>query len=224
MGGITDRYRALAVRQATYMDAAEVYCADYRLAPAHVYPAALEDAAAVYRGLLARGIDPSNIIVFGDSSGGNLALELALYLKEQGLPQPALLLLLSPWTDFEYKEGTSRTENFKKDKMLGAGTPFADSVRKPSPYAGSLPLDDPRLSPIHADLSGLPPMLIQTGGYDLLLTEDEFLAEKAAADGTPVSLTIYPEMPHVFTLVLPDLAESIASLAEMRDFVNRHIH
>lgn len=224
MGGITDRYRALAVRQATYMDAAEVYCADYRLAPAHVYPAALEDAAAVYRGLLARGIDPSSIIVFGDSSGGNLTLELALYLKEQGLPQPALLLLLSPWTDFEYKEGTSRTENFEKDKMLGAGTPFADSVRKPSPYAGSLPLDDPRLSPIHADLSGLPPMLIQTGGYDLLLTEDELLAEKAAADGTPVSLTIYPEMPHVFTLVLPDLAESIASLAEMRDFVNRHIH
>ena len=108
--------------------------------------------------------------------------------------------------------------------MLGAGTPFADSVCKPSPYAGSLPLDDPRLSPIHADLSGLPPMLIQTGGYDLLLTEDELLAEKAAADGTPVSLTIYPEMPHVFTLVLPDLAESIASLAEMRDFVNRHIH
>jgi alpha/beta hydrolase len=66
-------------------------------------------------------------------------------------------------------------------------------------------------------------MLIQTGGYDLLLTEDELLAEKAAADGTPVSLTIYPEMPHVFTLVLPELAESTASLEEMRDFVNRHM-
>ena len=223
MGGITDRYRALSVRQAEYMDAAEVWCVDYRRAPEHVYPAALEDAAAVYQGLLSRGIDPANIIVFGDSSGGNLALALALHLKEEGLPQPALLLLLSPWTDFEHKDGTSRTENFDKDKVLGAGTPFADSIRKRPPYAGSLPLDYPRLSPVHADLSGLPPMLIQTGGYDLLLTEDERLAEKAAADGTPATLTIYPEMPHVFTLVLPELAESAASLEEMRDFVNRHM-
>ena len=85
----------------------------------------------------------------------------------------------------------------------------------------SMTLGSLRFTPISAVC---PPMLIQTGGYDLLLTEDELLAEKAAADGTPVSLTIYPEMPHVFTLVLPDLAESIASLAEMRDFVNRHIH
>ena len=224
MGGITDRYRALSIRQATYMDAAEVYNVDYRLAPAHVYPTALEDAETVYRGLLARGIAPSNIIVFGDSSGGNLALALALHLKEQGLPQPALLLLLSPWVDFEHKDGTSRTENFEKDKMLGAGTPFADSVRKAPPYAGSLPLDDPRLSVIHADLSGLPPMLIQTGGYDLLLTEDEVLATKAAADGTPVTLSIYPEMPHVFPLVLPELAESFAALEEMRDFVNRYMN
>ena len=224
MGGITDRYRALSVRQATYMDAAEVYNVDYRLAPAHVYPAALEDAEAVYRGLLTHGIAPSNIIIFGDSSGGNLALALALRLKEQGLAQPALLLLLSPWVDFEHKDGTSRTENFEKDKMLGAGTPFADAVRKAPPYAGSLPLDDPRLSLIHADLSGLPPMLVQTGGYDLLLTEDEQLAEKAAADGTPVTLSVYPEMPHVFPLVLPELAESFTALEEMRDFVNRYMN
>ena len=102
--------------------------------------------------------------------------------------------------------------------MLGEGTPFAPHLRKTPPYAGSLPLDDPRLSPIHADLSELPPMLIQTGGYDLLLTENEQLAEKAKADGTSVTFTVYPEMPHVFPLVLPELAESIAACEEVRDF------
>ena len=137
--------------------------------------------------------------------------------------QPAALILLSPWADFEHKDGTSRTENFTKDKVLGEGTPFAPHLCKTPPYAGSLPLDDPRLSPIHADLSELPPMLIQTGGYDLLLTEDEQLAEKAKADGTSVTFTVYPEMPHVFPLALPELAESIAAYEEVRDFVTRYM-
>ena len=223
MGGLTNLYRAFAVCQAEYTDAAEVYCVDYRLAPAHVYPAALEDAVTVYRGLLARGVDPANIILFGDSAGGNLAVELAIHLRDEGIPQPAVLILASPWADFEDKEGTSRTWNFEKDKTLGKGTPLGAVVHLRPPYAGSLPLDDPRLSPIHADLSALPPMLIQTGGFELFLTEDELLAEKATADGTPVTFTVYPEMPHVFALVLPELAESIASLEEMRDFVNHHM-
>ena len=223
MSGLTDLYRTFAVRQAAYTNAREIYCVDYRHAPVHRYPAALDDAATVYQGLLARGTRPSDIIIFGDSAGGNLAVELALHLRDKGLPQPAALVLLSPWADFEHKDGTSRTENFTKDKVLGEGTPFAPHLRKTPPYAGSLPLDDPRLSPIHADLSELPPMLIQTGGYDLLLTEDEQLAEKAKADGTSVTCTVYPEMPHVFPLVLPELAESIAACEEVRDFVNRYM-
>ena len=223
MGGLTNLYRAFAIRQEEYTDAAEVYCVEYRLAPPYVYPAALEDAAAVYQGLLARGISPEDIILFGDSAGGNLAVELAIYLRDEGIPQPAVLVLASPWADFEHKAGTSRTWNFDKDKTLGKGTPLGAVVHLRPPYAGSLPLDDPRLSPIHADLSNLPPMLIQTGGYEIFLTEDELLAEKAQADGTPVTLSIYPEMPHVFPLVLPELAESFASLEEMQDFVNRHM-
>lgn len=223
MSGLTDLYRTFAVRQAAYTNAREIYCVDYRHAPVHRYPAALDDAATVYQGLLARGTRPSDIIIFGDSAGGNLAVELALHLRDKGLPQPAALVLLSPWADFEHKDGTSRTENFTKDKVLGEGTPFAPHLRKTPPYAGSLPLDDPRLSPIHADLSGLPPMLIQTGGYDLLRTEDEVLATKTAADGTSVTCTVYPEMPHVFPLILPELAESIAACEEVRDFVNRYM-
>ena len=223
MSGLTDLYRTFAVRQAAYTNAREIYCVDYRHAPLHRYPAALEDAATVYRGLLARGTRPSDIIIFGDSAGGNLAVALAIHLRDRGVLQPAALILLSPWADFEHKDGTSRTENFTKDKVLGEGTPFAPHLCKTPPYAGSLPLDDPRLSPIHADLSGLPPMLIQTGGYDLLLTEGEQLAKKAKADGISVTCTVYPEMPHVFPLVLPELAESFVALEEMRDFVNRYM-
>ena len=224
MSGLTDLYRTFAVRQAECTNAREIYCVDYRHAPLHRYPAALEDAATVYRGLLARGTRPSDIIIFGDSAGGNLAVALAIHLRDKGVLQPAALILLSPWADFEHKDGTSRTENFTKDKVLGEGTPFAPHLRKTPPYADSLPLDDPRLSPIHADLSELPPMLIQTGGYDLLMTEDEQLAKKAKADGTSVTFTVYPEMPHVFPLVLPELAESIAALEEVRDFVNRYMN
>lgn len=223
MGGLTDLYRALAVRQAEYTDAAEVYCVEYRLSPPYVYPAALEDAAAVYQGLLARGIAPEDIILFGDSAGGNLAVELAIHLRDESIPQPAVLILASPWADFEHKAGTSRTWNFDKDKALGKGTPLGAVIHFTPPYAGSLPLDDPRLSPIHADLSNLPPMLIQTGGYELFLTEDELLAKKAQADGTPVTFTVYPEMPHDFALVLPELAESFASLEEMQSFVDQHM-
>ena len=223
MSGITDLYRAFAIRQAMCADAREIYCVDYRHAPVHHYPAALEDAAAVYRGLLARGTNASDIVIFGDSAGGNLAVELAIYLRDEALPQPAALVLLSPWADFEHKDGTSRTENFTKDKVLGEGTPFAPHLRSTPLYAGDLPLDDPRLSPIHADLRGLPPMLIQTGSYDLLRTENERLAAKAKADDTDVTFTVYPEMPHVFPLVLPELAESFAALEEMRDFVDHHM-
>ena len=223
MSGITDLYRSFAVRQAEYTDASEIYCVDYRHAPIYTYPAALEDATTVYRGLLARGTKASDIIIYGDSAGGNLAVELAIYLREHDIPQPAALILLSPWADFEHKDGTSRTENFAKDKVLGEGTPFAPHLRSIPPYAGDLPLDDPRLSPIHADLRGLPPMLIQTGSYDLLLTEDEQLAAKAKADGTDVTFTVYPEMPHVFPLVLPELAESFAALEEMRNFVQQYM-
>ena len=223
MGGMSDLYRTFAVRQTEHTDAHEIYCVEYRHAPMHVYPAALEDAAAVYQGLLARGTKPSDIILYGDSAGGNLAVELAIYLREHSIPQPAVLVLLSPWADFEHKEGTSRTENFTKDKVLGAGTPFAPHLQSVPPYAGGLPPDDPHLSPIHADLSGLPPMLIQTGGYELLLTEDERLAEKARKDGTPVTCTVYPEMPHVFALVLPELAESIAAGEEVRNFINQYM-
>ena len=222
VGGMSNNHRILGLRQATLADAGEVYFVNYRLAPAHVYPAALEDAVAVYKELLNRGIKGENIILTGDSAGGNLAVELALYLKENKLPQPGVIALASPWTTFEHKKGTSRYYNDEKDVILGKGTPLNIPV-KDAKYKGKLSRKDPRLSPIYADLSGLPPMLIQAGGNELFLTESVRLAEKAAADGTTVTLTVYPGMSHDFALLLPEMQDSIDSLNEIADFANRYM-
>ena len=157
-----------------------------------------------------------------DSAGGNLAVELSLYLKENKLPQPGVIALASPWTTFEHKKGTSRYYNDEKDVILGKGTPLNIPV-KDAKYKGKLSRKDPRLSPIYADLSGLPPMLIQAGGNELFLTESVRLAEKAAADGIPVTLTVYPGMSHDFALLLPEMQDSIDSLDEIADFANRYM-
>ena len=222
IGGLSDWYRDLAVKQAVLTDAREIFMVDYRLAPENLYPAALDDAAQVYQELLKRGIDSKNIIVFGDSAGGNLALELAIYLKENNLPQPAMLILNSPWTTLETNL-PSRTENFDRDFALGKINPRMNGeVANPS-YGGQIPLNDPRLSPIHADLKNLPPMLIQIGGYELFVDEGIELLKRATADELDVTLSVYQGMPHDFAMLIPELDDSIKSFAEIKNFVNLHM-
>ncbi|MBR2734538.1 MAG: alpha/beta hydrolase, partial [Selenomonadaceae bacterium] len=211
-----------AVKQMVLSDAREGYMLDYRLAPENLYPAALDDAVVVYKELLTRGVDPKNLIVFGDSAGGNLALELSLRLKEKNLPQPALLILASPWTTFEATL-PSRINNADRDFVLGRTNPFMyEGVRNPV-YNGDLPLNDPRLSPIYADLTGLPPTLIQIGGHELFVDEGIELLKKATADELNVTLSVYSGMPHDFAMLLPDLDDSIKSFAEIKSFVNLHM-
>ena len=223
IGALSDSYRDLAVKQAVLTDAREVYMVDYRIAPENIYPAALEDAAQVYAELLKRGIDSKNIIVFGDSAGGNLALELSLYLKEKNLPQPAMLILISPWTTFETNL-PSRSENADRDLILGKINPVMYPAASNTPiYGGDIPLNDPRLSPIYADLKDLPPMLIQIGGYELFVDEGIELLKKATADNLDVTLTVYAGMSHDFALLLPELDDSIKSFAEIKNFVNLHM-
>lgn len=220
--GMSDNHRLLGLKYATAANASDVFYVDYRIAPKYVYPAALEDAVAAYKELLKRGINPKNIILTGDSAGGNLTMELALYLKEHKLPQPGIIVLASPWADMEHKKDSSRTFNWEKDLILGNGTAMSKELINPS-YAGDLKKDDPRLSPIHADLKGLPPILIQAGGHEVLLTECQQLAQKAAADAVPVTLTVYPEMSHDFSLAFPELQETIDSFKEIGDFANRYM-
>ena len=221
--GQSDNHRKLTEKYGVLAEAGEMYMVDYRLAPKDTYPAALDDAVVVYQELLAQGKSADKIIVAGDSAGGNLALALSLYLKEHKLPQPAMLLLISPWTTVE-NNLPSRKTNAERDLILGKNNPFMfNAVAKPV-YSKGYKAKDPRLSPIYADLSELPPMLIQTGGYELFLDENLALAKKAAADGIDVTITIYPGMSHDFALLMPDLQDSVKSFAEIRDFVKRHIH
>lgn len=220
--GLGDLHRDLAVKQAVLTDSREVWLVDYRLAPENIYPAALDDAAQVYQELLNRGVDPKNLIVFGDSAGGNLALELSIYLREKNLPQPAALILASPWTTFETSL-PSRIDNADRDLVLGRTNPeMFNEVANPS-YGGKLSWKDPRLSPIYADLTGLPPTLIQVGGYELFVDEGIELLKKATADELNVTLSVYQGMPHDFALLLPELDDSIKSFAEIKDFVNLHL-
>ena len=218
--GMSDGHRLMALKQAALMDAKEAYCVNYRLAPNHVYPAALDDALATYESLLDSGIKAENIVLVGDSAGGNLAIALTLYLRDHQKALPRLLVLQSPWTDFNTTLA-SRIYNNRKDQILGQGTPLNKAVKEPA-YAGNLSLSDPRLSPIYADLKGLPPMLIQTGGHEIFLTENQKFMEKAIDDGVEVTMTVYPDMPHDFALCLPDLDASVASLQEIGTFAKRH--
>ena len=222
--GLTEGHRLLGAKQGMLIGASEVYYVHYRLAPKNVYPAALDDAVAVYKALLSSGIKPENIIFIGDSAGGNLALELSLYLKENGLSQPAALALISPWGTFE-QNAASRIKNRDRDLVLGSkGFPLYREVQviKPS-YAGDMELNDPKLSPIYADLRGLPPMLIQVGGYELFVDDGLSLLNRALSDDVEATLTTYPGMPHDFPLLLPELYETELSLKEFRDFVERYL-
>ncbi len=222
--GLTEGHRLLGAKQGMLIGAAEVYYVHYRLAPKNVYPAALEDAVAVYKELLSSGIKPEKIVVIGDSAGGNLALELSLYLKEKGISQPAALALISPWGTFE-QNAPLRVKNISRDLVLGSkGFPLYQEVqvRKPS-YAGNMELNDPKLSPIYADLRGLPPMLIQLGGYELFVDDGLSLINRALSDDVEATLTSYPGMPHDFPLLLPELHETELSLKEFRDFVERYL-
>ena len=222
VGKLSNWYRDFAIKQAVMVDAKEIYMVDYRVAPEYIYPAALEDTVTAYRELLNRKIDPKNIIVFGDSAGGNLALAFALYLKENNLPQPAMLILVSPRTTFE-NNLPSRTENADRDLILGKlNTKMYNAVKSPK-YAGDIPLNDPRLSPIYADLKNLPPTLIQIGGYELFVDDGLELIKKATADELNVTLSVYAGMSHDFSILLPELDDSIKSFAEIKNFVNLHM-
>ena len=221
VGHLSDWYRDFAIKQAVMTDAHEIFMVDYRVAPEYVYPAALDDTLKVYENLLGK-FNAENIIVFGDSAGGNLALALSLKLKEEKLPQPAMLILLSPRTTFE-NNLPSRTENADRDLILGKhNTKMYEAVFNPV-YAGKIPLNDPRLSPIYADLKNLPPTLIQIGGYELFVDDGIELFKKATADELNVTLSVYRQMPHDFGVLLPELDESVKSFEEIKNFVNVHM-
>jgi monoterpene epsilon-lactone hydrolase len=187
---------------------------DYRLAPEHPYPAALDDVTAAYRALAeqARSSDP--IVVSGESAGGNLAIELLIAGKAESLTMPAAALLLSPMTDLT----VSSSSYASKAHADPAITERAIRTRVADYLAGT-DAADPLVSPIFADLSGLPPLLIQAGSHEVLLDDAIRLAAKAAADDVAVILDITPGVPHVFQAFAALLDEGDAALNRAARFV-----
>lgn len=188
---------------------AVVTLVDYRLAPEHTYPAAIDDCVAAVRGLY-ETVDSSEVTIGGDSAGGGATLATLCRLRDAGDALPVGAVLFSPWTDLTGSGDSVQTRN-GVDPMINAEwlAPFADA------YRGAMPANDPGVSPLFANLSGLPPTLIQVGDHEVLLDDSVRLAEAMRAAGVTVKLEIEPEMWHVYQAVafLPEARAALTSAA-----------
>jgi acetyl esterase/lipase len=204
--GSTAFYSQLASHYAASCEAA-VYLPEYSLAPEHPFPVAQDEVLTCYRYLLEQGFAPQNIIVVGDSAGGNLALALMIEVRDKALPLPACAVLISPWLDLTCT-GESHTVVGRRDPMLSKEL-LTEYARH---YLSGRDRRDPRCSPLFADLSGLPPMLLQVGSEEVLLDDARRFAALAAQAGLSVQLEVWPGMFHVWHLwavVLPQALHAI---------------
>ncbi|MGH8197041.1 MAG: alpha/beta hydrolase [Steroidobacteraceae bacterium] len=185
------------------------FMVDYRLAPEHPFPAATEDCFAAWNYLLSSGIDPGRIVFAGDSAGGNLAVVTAMRARDEGMPQPAAIILVSPLLDLTFG-GASMERNDGIDPMFRAAT-----MRSLQSYYGTgLDLRDPRLSPLFGRLNGLPPMMLLVGSSELLLDDTLRFAARVAGAKT----SVWHGMPHVFP-AMRGLAAGDRAIREIGDFI-----
>lgn len=211
--GAASLYRSMASRLAL-LTGATVTMPDYRLAPEHPFPAGLDDALATYRALLDSGIAAANIFIGGDSAGGGLSLACALAAREAGLPQPAGLVCLSPWTDLTIS-GASASTNQRTELVLAVDS----TERFVGAYVGTQNRRDPLASPLFADLHGLAPILIQVSAHEILLDDSTRLATKAKAAGVSVQLQIWDGVWHVWQAMPKLLPEADAALDAIAVFM-----
>jgi acetyl esterase/lipase len=191
---------------------------DYRLGPEHPYPAAVDDGRAAYEGLLTAGYEPAQILLAGESAGGGLAVATLLALREAGLPQPAGALLMSPYADLTLS-GETLSLKEPVDALL---SPTGLRARIDDYVAGA-DASDPHISPILGDLHGLPPLLIQVGSHEVLLSDALRLASRAAIDDVSVTLEVTPGVPHVFQSFAAVLDEGGAALDRAAAFAKAQL-
>lgn len=191
---------------------AKTFVPEYRLAPEHPYPAAVEDALAAYKALLDSGVDPKRLIVGGDSAGGGLTVALLCKLREKKLPMPAMALLISPWVDVS-NSGESMESNRPYDWLL------QEQARQWSTwYLNGVDAKDPVASPLYADLKGLPPLYIQAGDGELLIDQIRDFTVRARTTGVDASLDTWPGMGHehqVFATLIPEGREALEKIGEV---------
>jgi monoterpene epsilon-lactone hydrolase len=205
---VSDLVRRTAVRAITV---------DYRLAPENPYPAAVDDAQAAYEGLLAEGLDPGQIALAGESAGAGLAVALLLRLRNRGATLPACAVLFSPYVDLTLS-GDTMSSKKAVDPLLSP-----ESLRlRVSDYAADADPADPFISPVFGDLTGLPPLLIQVGSQEVLLSDAVRLAARAASDDVEVTLEVTPGVPHVFQTFVALLDEAGVALDHASAFVTTH--
>jgi len=191
---------------------------DYRLAPEHPYPAAVEDGVAAYAGLLESGARPGRVVVAGDSAGGGLAVATLIAARERGLPQPAAVAAFSPWADLTLAGASMRRKDgadplFSRAAMGWYADRYIPNGDRSAPLA----------SPVFASLAGLPPLLVQVGSHEVLLDDAVRLAAAAGRDDVDVTLRVAPEGTHVFQLYFGALDEADEALDEVARFFAWHL-
>lgn len=191
---------------------------EYRLAPEHPFPAALEDALAAYRGLLDAGTPASRIAVAGESAGGGLATALLVAANAQDLPQPSSAVVFSPWVDLTLSGATLRSRQALDPSLTVAGL-----RRRARDYVADATPSHGLISPVFADLHGIAPLLIQVGSHEILLSDALALAARAAEHDVAVQLEVTPGVPHVFQAFAGILEEGELALARAGHFLRSHL-
>jgi monoterpene epsilon-lactone hydrolase len=207
---ISHRHFAAALAKAT---CTRTIAINYRLAPENPYPAALEDCLAVYKGLMQQGIAPKSIIIGGESAGGNLSLAAVLYLKDKGSPLPLAVFTISPPTDFLATGKSFQTKT--KDSLADTISPLV------AVYAPGLNLKTPYISPLYGNYDNFPPLFIQVGAEEALLSDSLMLAEKAGEAGVDVTLRVWKGMEHTFAIAIGHYPEADNGTLEIASFIKR---
>lgn len=214
IGAVRNAYYVFAGLYNEVSNGCSVLTPDYRVAPENPYPAALEDALASYRWLLDNGYSGEQIVLAGDSAGGGLAMALCMYLRDHGMPMPCGIVAMSPWTDLT-ASGESYETNYEKDPLFGN---TRESMIYLDDYAGTHDKTEPYISPLFGDFYDFPPMLIQVGSLEMLLSDSVSVAEKARGQGIKVRLSVYEGMFHVFQMAYLNIPESKKAWAEVGKF------
>lgn len=216
IGPMKNTYRDFAVQYSRRSLGGDVLTVDYRVAPEFPYPAALEDAVASYKWLIEeKKYAPEKIVVAGDSAGGGLTLALILYLRDHGIPLPAGVIVMSPWTDLTCS-GESYTTNYSRDPQFGN---TKDNMLYNSSYIGDNDPREPYISPVFGEYHGFPPVLMQVGSEEVLLSDTLTVAEKLRNAHGKLRLSVYDGMFHVFQMALRLIPESREAWTEVGRFL-----
>lgn len=215
VSGSPRSYRRLLTHLAA-VTGCRVYAVDYRLAPEHPFPAAIDDGVAACTAVAGRH-PAEQMVIAGDSAGGGLTLAAAVALRDRGAAMPAALVCIAPWVDLTCS-GSSMRSHARRERMMTPAGLRADARR----YAGDTDPRDPAISPLFADLRGLPPLLIQVGDDEVLLDDALRLADSARDSGVEVTLQVWPRLWHVWHLYAGLMPEADAAVTAIADFIAGH--